>query len=137
MQFTKAPDHRIDTETKDERKRVLIEQARKLELENNEKEQQLLPAEEVQDAISSMATAFAEGLDSLGPRIASDLVGLDTVAEIQEALFDECRTIRGTVADAVSHIGVNLYSFTNPETPAKKKRKPVGKRKQNTTSRKP
>ncbi len=112
-----------DTENYDERKLLILAQTKKLDLENAEKEEGLLPKDLVQSVINTMATAISEGLDALAPRISSDLISLESVEELQGALFDECRKIREQIARELELAGFDFDSSADNPTPTKKKRK--------------
>lgn len=77
------------------RAELVQEQTRRLRLQNEQAERELVPANEVQHVFSEVATIFSTQLDALAGRLA----GGDAVE--RDRIFNECRRIRLETADAL------------------------------------
>lgn len=92
-------------DAKNEKRLNLIEaQTEKTIVETEKLREKLLPIEEVAHTLNAIAVIVATQLDGLGPRMANTLSGIDEPAEIQRALFNECRTIRENIADQIEDL---------------------------------
>ncbi len=84
-----------------ERERLVAAQARRAELDNDLREARLLPAEDVQRMLSAAMVIISQHLDALGGRVAGQLAPMDQPGPIRALLFQECRAIRASAADAL------------------------------------
>ena len=75
--------------------------ARKLKLENDLREGELIPAADVYQLVTSAMSIVAQGLDSLGGRVAGRLATMSDSGLIRQLIFQECRAIRASAADAL------------------------------------
>ena len=104
----------IDPETGEvdinEAKRIkTIEEHRKLKLENDESERQLLPADDVRQAFSAALVELGGLLDGAAGKMASG----DAV--LRQRLLDEHRRIRETFADRLAGIGTGAANQSPSE----------------------
>ena len=126
-------DHTLD----EQRKALLFEQTKRTHLENQVTEGKLFDGDEVQGAVDAIMTLFVGQLDSLAPRVCNRLAGLHDAGEIKSELYEECREIRNTLADALEELGEHIQAKRGADKAAATPgRKPVGGRGKNTTARK-
>jgi hypothetical protein len=110
------------------RKRLYIAQTVKTELENEKLRGQHVDVDEALQVLYGVASVVATQHDAVGPRVAALIIGKTDIKEVQTILFDEHRAIREAIADAI--IKLPRPGRGDSETPAKKNRGRVGRRKQ-------
>ncbi len=91
------------------------ERARKLKLENDLHEGELIPAAAVYQLITSAMSIVAQHLDALGGRVAGQLATMDQPGPIRALLFKEARAIRAAAADALLEYSAANYGGTRDE----------------------
>jgi hypothetical protein len=86
------------------------EQTRRLRLENDARESQLVEADLVEGFLAHVAVTFGAQLDALGGRLAGQLEGACScrAAEIRARIFAECRRIRGATAGELERYAGDL-----------------------------
>lgn len=99
-----------DDEKKNKQISLIDAQRDKIVLETEKLRENLVPIEEVAHALNSIGVIVSTQLDGLGARMANELAGLDDPAEIQRALFDECRQIRDNVAGQIDDLAATTNS---------------------------
>ncbi len=112
------------------RRRLYVAQTEKTRLENDRLRGSSIDIEEALALFYSLASIVATQHDAVGPRIAGLVLGLDDVKAVQTLLFDEHRAIRESIADAI--MGLPRPGSGNSPAAAKKNRRRVGRRSQNT-----
>ena len=125
--------------TLDEQRQELIkEQTLKTKLENDTKQSELLPIDEVTAVVAATITMLSGILDAFSRRNAIVLAGLTDENEVERVLWDETRAVRsqfaGQLAALGDHIG-NSSKDNNP--PTEKKRRRVGRPGKDSTTGKP
>lgn len=126
------------------RRLLLVQQERKLKLENDEKEKQLIPIAEAAGAVQDFAARLVAGITALPGRLARPLAAMDKPGEIKKFLNDEINGQRQHWYDALEDL-----QDVEPPRPdddgagegsssarARKKSKRVGRRKQGSAKRK-
>jgi phage terminase Nu1 subunit (DNA packaging protein) len=101
---------RPDKSSFDERKRLVIAQAEKTELETAKLRGELIASEEVAQLLYELSVIFLSQHDSLGPRLANHLSGISNPGEIQVEIKKETDAIRDTVAGQLQAIADRLGS---------------------------
>lgn len=132
-----------DAGTEDQDKRALIQaQTRKYEVETRRLEGELIPREEVATIVHGLAALYRTALEGFGPRVSGELAELGDAPRIQEALVRECRDVLAQVSGRVTSLASEGFhdpgsSLEDPETPAGPKRRRVGRRHKDPSTRKP
>jgi len=126
----------VHEELRDGRKRWEDAKARREELLLRKLANELLPAEEAQVVVNEAMQIIASRMDGLPGRLASQLAGMSDPALIRKLLLDELRQIRATAADRLAVLGAVEVGGADPEAPAPKKSRSVGKRKPRAAPRK-
>ena len=129
------PDQAEPENLQDARLALYTEQTRKLQLENAKLRRGLVDLEEAKGVLLSVAAVVAGQLDALAARLAPQVLGLESVGEIQDAIFDETREVRRAIASEIDQLDPAGPPSDRP-APAKKRR-PVGGRKKAAATRKP
>jgi len=83
----------------DIRKQIETERHRKLKLENDRKDGDLIPVEDFQAVTDTMTSVFVQGMESLPGRLATVLAGETEPAVVRKVLMDEIRRVRQNVSD--------------------------------------
>lgn len=81
-----------------ERQRLYRSQRERTDLENTSTRDNLIPADDVLRVAERMTDAAAAQLDKAPHRLASELAGMDTPAQIQTLLLSEMRSVRAAIA---------------------------------------
>lgn len=121
----------------EERKRLVIAQRQRQEMENAKIRGELIETEKVLTCLQEHAAVLATQLDGLAPRMAATLAAVDDPAIIQRKLFDACRDVRAGAAGALESLAGTYAGSLDPPPPAEEKRRTVGRRKQGAAARKP
>lgn len=87
-----------------DRRRLVVAQAEKYELENRATRGELIEAELVGQVLTTIGSIVSTQVDALGPRTAARLSAMTDPAEIILYLRDECATIREAVADELERL---------------------------------
>lgn len=111
------------------------QQTQKLKLENAKLRRAQVDIEEAKAVLLGVASVVAGQLDALAPRLAPQLLGLETILEIQEAIFAECREVRAAISRQIGDLDPDSPADHRP-APAPKRRS-VGGRKKRAAPRKP
>jgi phage terminase Nu1 subunit (DNA packaging protein) len=119
----------------DARLALYLAQTEKLKLENAKMRRSQVDIEEAKGVLLGVASVVAGQLDALGPRLAPQLLGLESTLEIQETIIAECREVRAAISSQVGELGPD--SPANHPTPTPKNSRSVGRRKKSTAPRKP
>ena len=82
-----------------ERRRLVSAQARRAEMEVAKAEGEMLLADDVQIVLNEAMTIIANGMESLGGRLASELANDNDPASIRQKILRETRQIRSDAAD--------------------------------------
>ena len=87
-----------------------IARRRKIDLELAQAAGALVPVEQCAQSFVAIATAVANALDALGPRVAPVVMalGTPTLGDIERAVFDEARAVRAQVADEIDRFAAAL-----------------------------
>lgn len=120
----------------DPRNALYEEQRRKVWLENEATEHQLVKLEDVQILLNETMVGIASELEGLPGRKAGELAGITDPALVRQALRVEITNIRQAAADRFARLGAIKPGSGDTETAAAKKPRSVGKRKANTAPRK-
>ncbi len=121
----------------DEKKKQIIAQTKKTELENAKLREEHLEVTAVSHVLNEVAVIVSTQLDGLGARTSGILAGISEPAKIQSILFDETRTIRAAIARSIEDFAAIADDGEDSPPPAKKKRRTVGKPKPDSTAGKP
>lgn len=113
---------------------LYLAQTEKLRLENAKMARTQVDIEEAKSVLLGVAAVVAGQLDALGPRLAPQILGLETLLDIQESIFAETRAVRAAIAREISKIDPD--SFEDHPAPAPKNRRPMGGRKKRAPPRK-
>jgi len=116
----------------DPRNALYEEQRRKVWLENEATELQMVKLDDVQVVINEAMVAIASELEGMPGRMAGRLAGITEPALVRQALRVEITNIRQAAADRLSRLGAIAPSVPDPAPAAVKKSRSVGKRKKNT-----
>ncbi len=112
------------------------QQLRRIRIENDARERQLLPKEEVREAFNLAMQSIRFGARALSARLAP-IVVRSTVSEARRQIDEETDDFLNDAAAAVASLGVDAR-VRAPAAPAKKKvSRSVGRRKKKATKRKP
>lgn len=129
-----------DYEPGSQRDRLAKAQAIKVELANAQRRGELIFADQVAEALSTLAADLSARHDALPGRLANELAGLTDPAVIRSRLLDELRAVRGAFADASAKLADTLGSGTDDgddQPPAEEEvSEPVGGRKPRAAARK-
>lgn len=111
----------------------------KLRLETQQLEGKLIDREEVQVAINEAFVQISAGEDALPARVAVRLSKMSEPAVIRKVLLDELRANRANIAGELQGRGLDVDPKSSGPAKAttRKKRRPVGGRKQGAAARKP
>lgn len=103
-------------------------QADREELEIAERRGELIPAEEVKQAVLLAAGVYASQLDALPGRLANELAALNDPALILDRLRAECNRVRAATASALDELADRLASsvVNDGEAPAAPHTGPMG-----------
>lgn len=127
-------------DTSDERTELVKAQTRKLELESAKLSGDLVAVDTVRRVVNQVAVIASSQLDGLAARVAGTVAELNEPATIQQVIFDECRSIRASIADSIRDYATAdavAGSGGHRRATTKKKRGAVGRRKPDTAARKP
>ena len=94
-------EQKAGTELNDQRLLLYQAQTEKLNLEMEQKRRELLEASEVAHVLNELSVTFCSQVDSIGARLAQELVGWTDPAEIKERIDDESRQVRESVLNIV------------------------------------
>jgi phage terminase Nu1 subunit (DNA packaging protein) len=94
-------EQKAGTELKDQRLLLYQAQTEKLNLEMEQKRRELIEAAEVEHVLNELSVTFCSQVDSIGARLAQELVGWTDPAEIKERIDDESRQVRESVLSIV------------------------------------
>lgn len=83
-----------------EKLKLIRAQRHRYEIENKKKRGELIDHNTVAGVLNNMGTIVASQLDGMAPRLSSIVAGMDDPGEVQQVLFNECRTIRDNTAAA-------------------------------------
>jgi len=83
----------------DVRKQIETERHRKLKLENDRKDGELVPVDDFFATGDGMTSVFVQGMESLPGRLATVLAGESEPAVVRKVLMGEVRRIRQSVSD--------------------------------------
>lgn len=123
-----------------ERERLARAQAIKVEMENAKRRGDLVLAGYLAEVLMSMAADIAARLDGLPGRVATELAGIKSAAEIRVRLLNECRAIRSGFAEHIGKLARvppdSANGSADPAPAARSKRKRVGKRQSRAADRK-
>lgn len=123
-----------------ERERLARAQAIKVEMENAKRRGELVLSGYLAEVLHSMAADIASRLDGLPGRVASELAGITSAAEIRTRLLHECRSIRSGFSEHVGKLASvppdSADSAADPEPAPGPKRQRLGKRKPRAAARK-
>lgn len=111
-----------------ERKRLVIEQRRRAEIENAHLRDELIDADLVSGVFNTVMAAIATQIDGLGPRLAGELATVDDPAVISRRLHDESRAIRRNVCGEVADICAAIIQSDDDGAAAAAPRRRVGRR---------
>lgn len=126
-----------DGDLVDERRKLVREQRRGHELDNQQKAAELLPAEQVASDIMAFAAIVAGQLDALPQRVSPRLVAITDPNVIRGVLRDECRTIRSAASQAFAAYGDSIRGGEDSQPAAGKGRRAVGRRASRVAARQP
>lgn len=126
-----------DTDIAEERRQLIHAQRIGQELDNAKVREELLDADLVATAMQHLGALIATQLDGMAARLAPQLSQLHDPAAIAKVIFDECRSVRSTASRAVSAFASDLAGSDDPDAPAEKKRRGVGRRKPGTATGQP
>ena len=126
----------MGTGLEDERKRLIMTQRERAEIENAKLKSELLPAEEVATLLQQLGVIFTTQMQGLGPRLAQRVAAVDDPAVVQTVISDECTAIRAATSAAVQDFASAHGGFADTGTAASPQRRRVGKRKPRATARK-
>lgn len=122
-----------------ERDRLAKEQADKIAIENAQSRKELIQAQHVEDSVAEALANLTTQLDGLPGRMATPLSSIEDPALVRSKLQDEVRRIRFTYAESLAKLGELPGDLAagkrDRKTPAKKKRKRVGRKKSSTAGR--
>lgn len=97
----------VSGELADVRKQIETERHRKLKLENDRRDESLVPVSDFHACTDAMSSIFAQGMESLPGRLATVLAGESEPAVIRKVLQDEVRRIRQSVSEAFEREAAN------------------------------
>lgn len=120
----------------EERRKLIVSQRQRQDLENAKFRQELFDAEAVKSVFRRALATVATQLDGLAPRITPRLLTVNDPAQMQRILFDECRNIRNAAADALKDQLIVDARDADSDGPAEEERGGVGRRKPRTAARK-
>jgi len=121
----------------DEKKKQVIAQTQRTELENAKLREEMIPAVMVAHTLNEVAVIVSTQLDGLGGRVSSQVAALTDPGEVQAVIFDEARAIRRAIAGSIKSYATLPDDGPHNKPATKKKRGKVGKRKSSTPTRKP
>jgi phage terminase Nu1 subunit (DNA packaging protein) len=120
-----------------ERKKLVTAQRKKIDLESAKMRGEMIPVEVVARTLNEIGVIISTQLDGIAARHAGMLATMHEPAEIQKVLFDESRSIRGAVARSIKDYATMSDNGGDHKPAPTKKRRTVGKRKKDTSTRKP
>lgn len=120
----------------DPRNALYEEQRRKVWLENEATERQLVKLDDVQVVLNESMVAIASELEGLPGRMAGELAGLSDPALVRQSLRVQTTNIRQAAADRLARLAAIATGSGDPAPAAAKKPRSVGKRKKGTATRK-
>lgn len=136
LQWVTEQASKEDPETMQEVRAALYkEQTEKLELDNAKTRRDQVSLAESQQVLLSVASIVAGQLDAMGPRLAPQVLELETVGDVQDAIFRECRDVRRAIADEIDKLDPD-GDEDHPATDTEDSRS-VGGPKKNPAGRKP
>ena len=91
-----------------ERQRLIAAQAARAEIETQQLRGELCKRADVMLAFTEAMQLVASQLDALGGRVVHQVAGMNQPGPIRELLFNECRRIRASAADALKSWGEPL-----------------------------
>ena len=110
----------------DERKKLVVQQRQRVELDNAKARGELVDIAELEDTLNRVGVIIATQLDGLAPRTAAKLATLDDPTVIQGYLLAECRNIRSAVSAEFTNIASDRVVIADSPTAAESKRRRVG-----------
>lgn len=105
---TEAELKQTDPGIDDDRRRLVVAQAEKCELENRQTRGSLIEAPMVAAVLNQVAAIIATQLDALGPRTANDLARMSDPAAIQLHLRGEGAAIRSAISGALEAFATTI-----------------------------
>jgi phage terminase Nu1 subunit (DNA packaging protein) len=112
----------------DEKKKLVVQQRQRVELENARARGELLPIADLEELLNRVGVIIATQLDGLAPRTAAKLATLDDPVVIQGYMFDECRTIRTAISAEFTSLASDRVAIADRRASAKPKRRAMGGR---------
>lgn len=92
---------KTDASTGEEKRKLIIAQRKKIELETREREKELLERSLVGRTFNEAMALIGAQLDAIPGRSAAELAALEDPAEVYDWLFKETRRVRQAAADAL------------------------------------
>ena len=89
-------------------RRLVVARAEKIERENAEAENKLLPREDVEAFATTSGVIVNNAFESLGARLCNQLAGMDDPAEIQSVLHSEARDTLGSITEKAKESGLEV-----------------------------
>jgi len=90
---------KVPGELVDVRKQIETERHRKLKLENDRRDGDLVPVGDFFATGDAMSSVFVQGMEALPGRLANQLAGESNPAVVRQVLKDEVRRVRQSVSD--------------------------------------
>lgn len=95
------------------RKLYIDAQTERTQLEISERKGLLIPRDQVAHVLHSLAVIVSTQLDGLAPRVAGEVANMTDPGEIQEVIFDECRSVRANIADQIREFSSGNRAVTS------------------------
>lgn len=121
----------------DEKKKQVIAQTERTELENAKLRGELIPRDVVNKTLNDVAVIISTQLDGLGARTSGIVAEMNDPGLIQGVLFDEARSIRAAIARSISDYAAMPDNGEDNTATTKTIRRRVGRSKPDSTPRKP
>lgn len=126
-----------ESDIHEERKKLIVSQRQRVDLDNAQKRGELIDAESVGEVLNRVASITSTLIDGLSPRVSSKVSNMTDAKEIQQYLFRECRDVRFNISSEIQAFGADYAGLENHLSTTKPRRGRVGGSKQSTTTRKP
>ena len=97
-----------DASLDDIRKKLIVSQTEKNELDNAARKGELLPANDVTMAVQQIAVICSTRMDGLGARLAVDLASESDPARIETLVRKETRDIRRSIAQEIERLAAGI-----------------------------
>ena len=120
VDYWKNKNSRADQSLDNHKRRLLIAQAKRAEIDNEQKLKELIPVDIVSNVLNQVGVIVASQLDAIAPRLSNELTNQDDPAYVKETIESETRQIRISIANLFDDIGINQNSGDDSKTTADK-----------------